>query len=160
MEFFLPHFNRPSKSIQAEEDLQEMLLSPAFDPRDSGYIDKVVSVARRVGERKSDSQALEAALQKWMDARDLQAAIEANPDHWSSRNARAVQRTELSTSAQDERRSLARRLYGIRCRIVHAKFAVEEPPILPFTDEADWLRYDIQLAELVAQKAIIHHADN
>lgn len=107
---------------------------------------------------KPEYEQLEAAILQWVEPQELFGLIKANSQHWRSKNALDIEETALSPEGQDERRPLARRLYGIRCRIVHTKFAGGVPPILPLSKEVEWLHHDIQLAEFVAQKAITYHA--
>ena len=64
----------------------------------------------------------------------------------------------VSNPNLDLRADVADRLYDIRCKIVHTKNENTEEDIsmiLPFSDEAEYLSHDIDLAEYVASRVLI-----
>ena len=63
----------------------------------------------------------------------------------------------LSGSEGSVIKSVAERLYDVRCRIVHAKAEQDQDMsvILPFSKAAQSLTHDIALARLVARKTLV-----
>ena len=155
LEHFFPRF---SVSGKVREEFRRRLLSGRLDPQQDRDLDEIIGLAQK--SRPGERELLRSAIRVWVQPEELCALLQRAPRRWSSDFALAVEQTELSATSHDERTRLADRLYGVRCRIVHTKSAGEVPPILPASQEAEWLDYDIQLAEFVAQKALRWHCDS
>ena len=61
-------------------------------------------------------------------------------------------RTSDSTGIMDD---VAKRIYDIRCRIVHNKASESEKKILPMTREAGYLSYEVELLQFIVRKALV-----
>lgn len=53
---------------------------------------------------------------------------------------------------------LSKRIYDIRCKIVHNKASQIDNKLMPFSNEVKYLRYDIDLLEFVVRKVIISNS--
>ena len=64
----------------------------------------------------------------------------------------------INNPSADLRNEIADRIYDIRCKIVHTKSGTDEGDIellLPFSNEAEQLYFDIDLVQYVAQQVLI-----
>ena len=96
-----------------------------------------------------DAEALRSFLESHTDRRDFFLA-EGKPSPY--------QRLSLGNPSADLRTEVSDRIYEIRCRIVHTKSdAPGDIPalLLPFSQEADELVFDIELIRYVAQRVLI-----
>ncbi|MCH7745675.1 MAG: hypothetical protein IIC84_06345 [Chloroflexi bacterium] len=68
----------------------------------------------------------------------------------------------LNESSHDLLQIAAKRIYELRCRIVHSKGeqSEEKSPILPFSEEEELLTHDITLVQYIAKQAIINSSSS
>jgi hypothetical protein len=92
----------------------------------------------------------------------LRTFLEQNPERQeffaAKRQALGVARLLVQGGDQDLRNEVAERIYQIRNKIVHTKHGVgtdELDLLLPFSEEADSLGFDIQLVQFIARQVLV-----
>jgi hypothetical protein len=93
----------------------------------------------------------------------LREFLESDPDRkefYSAKNNKTspYHKIPLANASADLRVDVAERMYDIRCKIVHMKNDSREGEVellLPFSKEAEQLFFDIELAQFLAQSALI-----
>lgn len=149
---------------EARRKIRSSLKDPTFRPDRDVDIGRVIDVTRlgsNAGYGDERSQ-LRATLQECVDPNALRTFLTDN----ESRKKFFSSKTKGLTSRQlpianpdvDLRNDVADRIYDIRCKIVHTKGESRNGEIellLPFSEEAEQLVYDIDLLQYVAQRALI-----
>ncbi len=138
-----PRFNF-DRDIDVATLLQDLRIS-----RGGGYgseVEQLISVV--------ETCALDRELLTFLSERDDRKEFYANKDSYG---VISKIRVPLGESASDRLQSIAKRLYDIRCRIVHSKADQDHAiaVILPFSKEAQMLTHDIALARFVARKTLV-----
>jgi hypothetical protein len=91
------------------------------------------------------------------DMRQYLIATKEREEHFSSK-APKYHKIPLANKNADLRNDVADRVYDIRCKIVHTKNEHSDddfPMILPFSEDAEYLLHDIDLAEFVARSVLV-----
>jgi len=109
-----------------------------------------------------ERKLLIATLKSCISQEELTKFLTKSPNHksfFASKAAKQISehRPSLRSSNSYLIEEVARRIYDIRCRIVHTKSSgksTQSSPILPFSEEAELLRYDLELVQLCARKVL------
>jgi hypothetical protein len=152
LEYFLAEYALSPTARSARVELKSLLAAGVADDE---KVEESIRLAQRI-RPKPEREQLSAAIRTWVKPDDLQEELKLGRDFWDSQDALDVEETLLSADEPDQRDQLARRLFGIRCRIVHTKSEVQVPPILPNSREEELLGFDLGLAEFVAQRALLY----
>jgi hypothetical protein len=158
MEFFMPMYAR-SNAIQR---LRNTLKDPRFDYGDDVALGRIVDMLVHDGRNSMDERSqLEATLRACIDDDDVQAYLVTHPAGAEALADRARLPEVHPINPRDRQVNLtdqvARRIYGLRCRIVHAKEAGDgrAEPIRPFGREVQLLSHDLSLVRFAAQNVLI-----
>lgn len=163
VEYFFPFYSK----AKALSSLRTRLLDPRFDPSDDGELNRLLSISSTMGRGAlSERDQLRAALDGCLTEDELVAFFNESPErmeHFSSKKQliAGVEKLVFRDGAPSLRDQVADRVYGIRCRIVHAKQdggVAQQKVLLPLGVEASALNLDIELLRYVAQKALISRA--
>ena len=158
LEYFFPKYAN-------EEALRRMgrhLRSPSFDPHREEDIVRLVALAGRSansGERDDLGSTLEAITSPG-ELRDVIAELDIGGV--LRRDGRELSVESVNPEADDVVRLLARRIYDIRCRIVHSKSSSPNelgPGLLAGTAHDDLIQPELPLLEYLAQQALIAAAE-
>jgi hypothetical protein len=160
VEFYFPRYSK----AEAVKRVRLVLRDPRFDPSSDQSIAKLLARLRSTGHDRGfggELDQLEATLAACVTDDDLRDFIAAEPERqgffarggdW--KKVADVQIGASSTSSIVV--ETARRIYRIRCRIVHTKDEErDEKMILPNTREVRLMQHDIDLAEFIATKCIV-----
>lgn len=151
---------------KAEQEIRNLLEEEPFDQlREADKLRLLEAIRLRYGGGKklgaSERQMLETTIRECVSQVDLRRFMIDNDeryDFFASRTLpKMVSECDLPVfdARLDLRRSVAERIYDIRCRIVHAKAEFEaQGPLLPTDPEAQYLRHDIDLVRYLARKAL------
>lgn len=158
IEFYFPTFSK----AEARRKIALLLKDPTFRAdRDSDVarLLSAISISRSGGFGDERTQ-LRASINECVNAeelRDFLSEDEERATFFGGKQKSGVHKIPIANEAADLRNDVADRLYNIRCRIVHTKDSDQHSGsmILPFSDEADYLIYDIELAQFVARKVLI-----
>ncbi|WP_460660871.1 hypothetical protein [Kribbella swartbergensis] len=159
LEYYFPH-HLQRQSITA---LREELKDPRFRADSDDDLSRILQIASTgIGSRGSEEDQLQATFRGTVTKENLLDFIisheSVQKDLTGKRILAGVPQLNLQDKGSDIRDQLARRVYAIRCRIVHSKVdggARQSSPLLPFSEEAGRLSADIQVLHFLAQKAII-----
>lgn len=158
IEFYFPRYSQ----AEARKRVSSILKQPTFRPHRDDDLDRLISAIQlsRSGGLGSERSQLRAAVNECISADDMRAffASKDREEYFSAKAHRLkYHKIPLQNKNTDLRNDVADRIYDIRCKIVHTKndqnddFAM----ILPFSDDANHLSYDIDLVEYVAQCVLI-----
>ncbi|MFI5728533.1 hypothetical protein ACIA49_00315 [Kribbella sp. NPDC051587] len=159
LEFYFSHHIRRQSIIALREELKD----PRFRSDSDDDLSRILRIASNdSGTRNNEEEQLQAALRGTVSKENLLSFISSQDSILDSLTGKrildGVPQLNLQDKGSDVRDQLARRIYAIRCRVVHSKAdggARRSVPLLPFSQEAGRLDGDIQVLRFLAQKAII-----
>jgi len=160
IEFYFPVYSQ----AEAQRKLKAMLKDPTFRGDRDADIAKLLSsiYVSRSGSFGDERSQLRATLMECVDSQSLRNFLESYPDRKEFYLAKAkglpYHKVPLANPTADLRSDVADRMYDIRCKIVHTKNDAREGGVdllLPFSQEAEQLSFDIELAQYVAQLTLI-----
>lgn len=159
LEYYFPH-HVWRESITA---LREELKDPRFRADSDDDLSRILQIASTgAGLRGTEEDQVQAAVRGTVSRENLIDFINSHEAIVKGLTGKkildGVPQLNLQDKGSDLRDQLARRIYAIRCRIVHSKVdggARRSAPLLPFSQEAGRLGADIQVLRFLAQKAII-----
>ena len=159
LEFFFPIFTRDD----VIKRLRATLKDPRFNSNDDVEIGRLLTFLlpygrATFGEREQLHTTLRACVDNAM-IREFAEADDIRKEHFGGKQViKGATTLSLADPHADLREQVARRLYDIRCRIVHAKQdggGSGAEIIMPSGAEASALIHDIDLARFLAQQALI-----
>lgn len=142
----------------------QILRDPTFSPFELRELRRVVeAVYGRRGLRPTEERAqLLATLRSCVDPDELRRFIGDRPDlenHLAAKAGEITRKQVKSTLGDNELvGAVAERIYDVRNKVVHTKDQYgddEQNALLPFSAEAELVRFEIQLAEYLAQRVLI-----
>jgi hypothetical protein len=157
--YFASYFQR-----EILDRMRQELLDPRFSAQNDIHLNRLLSLAMSQGKGfVPEKEQLRATVRACVSAPSLDEYLsEPQRDRFftGKQPIRGVPRIDLNGSA-DIRDQVSDRIYDIRCRIVHAKSELVEYPdlILPFSEEAEALGFDIELMRYLAQRILINRAE-
>lgn len=150
--YFKSEFNRKVRAI---------LKDPSFDIERDSDISRITTITSTKS-GGSEKEQLKATLHGCVDSDELQAFIEEKRDRaeFFSSKQKGITACILNFKNKniDILSQVAERIYDIRCKVVHVKAEDGEAELellLPYTEEADKLNYDIELIQFLSQKVLI-----
>ncbi|QZO11377.1 hypothetical protein [Pseudoalteromonas piscicida] len=150
--YFRSEFNRKIRAI---------LKDPSFKIERDSDISKITSI---VGSKSggTEREQLKATLHECVEPSDLQAFVEENKSRFEFFSSKQKGITSCTLNFKNRNidiiSQVADRIYDIRCKVVHVKSEDGETELellLPYTEEAENLSYDIELVQFLAQKVLI-----
>lgn len=158
LEFYFPQYSRRG----ALQTLRESLRGLSFDALRDADLAKVLDAVKvgRKGSFGNEVEQLKATVKHCVDQSTLREFFEANDERkqfYGSDECMRLSPTRIPTngSSEDWRGDVARRLYDIRNRVVHAKSQHENLDVLLPTDpEAELLWHDVELAAFLASEVL------
>jgi len=162
IEFYFPRYSQ----TEARRRVNAILRNPTFRSHREDDVDRLISAiqgGRGVGIGGERSQ-LQAAVNECVTADDIRTFVTATPEreaHFSGKKSR-YHKIPVSNRSADLRNDVAYRIYDIRCKIVHTKNEHSDedvPMLLPFSEDADYLMFDIELVEYIAKAVLISASD-
>lgn len=160
LEFFFPRYTRRTQL----DRMQRILRHPTFDPFDDEDVARAVSAASelensRIGEEEQLITCLRAIttdheLRQVIADLDLEETLMAKSGGCSRRLVNVK-------NAHDLVADVARRIYDIRCRIVHSKSDSQREEghgLLPGTNDEWLVERELPLIEYLAEQALVASA--
>ncbi|MCP2164426.1 hypothetical protein [Goodfellowiella coeruleoviolacea] len=158
IEHFFPTFLNQSTLHRIRNTFRD----PLFDIDSDRDVQKIIDLMRaNTRESSSERNQLKITLRACIDESEVTAFLAESPNiHEFLSKSNEISGVNKLNQRSDESLldQIARRVYSIRCRIVHTKEAggdANARPLLPFDKEADLLEHDINLVRFLAQKVII-----
>jgi len=160
IEFYFPIYSQ----AEAQRKLKAILKDPTFRGDRDADIGKLLSSIHitRSGAYGDERSQIRATLMECVHNEALRQFLESDPERKEFYSAKSktspYHRIPLANPSTDLRGDVAERIYDIRCKIVHMKNDSREGEVellLPFSKEAEQLSLDIELAQFIAQSALI-----
>lgn len=160
IEFFFPIYSQN----EAKRRVRNILKTPGFSAhKDSDVIRVLSAIKSSIGRGFGDERSqLRATLQECLEADALREFLETDRERKEFFTAKAkalsAHKLPIANPSADLRNDVADRIYDLRCKIVHTKTGANEGDIdllLPFSEEADLLEFDIELIQYVSRQVLI-----
>src|SRR5260370_10729869 len=155
IEFYFPTY----LGLKIRDSILEIVKKPDFDPDNPTDREKLLKdIKPFISRDKMNEQSqLKYTIESCLESQNLLNFIEIDEGIrealTNNGNILSKHKLELDDKNIDIRELVAKRLYDIRCKVVHTKG--DENPILPFTKEAEALNYDVELIQYIAQQVLI-----
>lgn len=158
----IEYYYNTYSDVAAKKIAQNIIKSASFNADRDSDMTRLISALRTTngkitgGERSS----LRATLQECIPEIEIRNFIRSSPDReefLSKSKLLNVQKLNFSRSNNELIREISDRIYGLRCRIVHAKSNEDEKgadPLLPHTSEEENLLHDISLIKYCARQVL------
>ena len=159
LEYFFPRYSHED----AMRRLQRHLRSPSFDPHRDEDIVKAIALAGR-STNSGEREDLTSTLENITSPSELRAAIsQLELGDVLRKGGRDLSTELVAVGSDDVVRQLARRIYDVRCKIVHSKSSGANhdpgPGLLAGTAHDDLIQPELPLLEYLAQQAIVASAE-
>lgn len=161
LEFFYPRYYRQEQLTR----VKQQLLDPRFNVLDETDLARLLRIASTGGRgAMSERDQLRATLAASLDEASLSVFLDDDAARTEALSNRKVIKDVPvldRKSRIDMLDQVADRVYGIRCRIVHAKSDGGDnlaPLLLPGSQESDSLDDDLHLLRFLAQKVLLASA--
>jgi hypothetical protein len=159
LEYFFPSYSHRDTLTK----LKNELLDPRFRPDEDSNLVRIINIASGTGKGYgSEREQLRSTIGGCVTeahVREFITTDEILSKHFSGKQKiKGVEPLSLENGQSDFLTAVAKRVYDIRCRIVHAKEEGGKASVdllLPFSKEADELGPDIELVKFLAQKVLI-----
>jgi hypothetical protein len=159
LEFHFPQFFQRELLDRVQKELKD----PRFQPgRDSDVSRLLALMNAGAGKRGSEVDQLTATIRACLTSEAILEYVNSDPRIRQAvtgkRLLEGVSQLNLEDKSHDLRDQVAKRVYAIRCRIVHTKdddVSYGSRMLLPFSPEAERLGVDVSLVQFLAQKVLI-----
>ncbi len=160
IEFYFPIYS----SYEAKQKIQGLIKDPRFNPNRDADISKIISTIKVSSGGKSfgnEREQLKATLSACTDNQELLNFLKADEERFNfyadnKGKGIATQKISVKNETSDFVTGVSERVYEIRCRIVHSKASEGDfDVLLPYSNEAKKLNFDIELIEFISRKVLI-----
>jgi hypothetical protein len=159
IEFFFPQFSRAGMISR----IKNVLKNPSFDSTKDSDINSILNatLGGRQGQLLEERKQLGATLRHCVDAtalRDFLNETEERRNYYEDGYKKISNKKILLSNEAGILDQTAERIYDIRCKVVHAKNLEGSDlgeMILPFSEEAELMAEDVELAKFLARKVLI-----
>ncbi len=162
LEFYFRSFTRESVARK----IQILMRNPRFNSGNSKYIGQVIDLSgpAHLGV-KGEKEQLESTIRGCVTPERLREILQMpsieNGVCGKSQKIAKLRPINIAAGEDDLFKTIANRIYDIRCRIVHTKESSESNELellLPTDDEVKHLGPEIALVKCLAQEAVIYRA--
>ncbi|ROS43334.1 hypothetical protein [Amycolatopsis thermoflava] len=158
-EFFFPKYWQ----IKLVQRVQNILINPTFSSDREEDVLRLIRMIGKTGRRVgSEEEALTQVIESCCGDDDLLEFLEESPEREQffekSKAIKGVENINKKNKNAALHSQVAKRIYSLRCRVVHSKEDGDEDkiePLLPFSDEVNRLSFDIDLIEFVARRVLV-----
>jgi len=159
LEFYFPVYSQ----LEAQRRIRNILKDPGFQVDRDADLGRVLAVARTTGGRGfgDERSQLRATLQECLDVNELRSFVradDARKEFFATKSkALGLSALPIDREEADLRGEVANRIHEIRCKIVHTNAGGDGDVdlLLPFSEEAEALGFDIDLIQYVSQRVLI-----
>ena len=163
LEYFFPVYYQR----EALDRIRQEVLDPHFSAHEDSDLARILAIGGPLRGRSygDEREQLRATVRACVSASRLEEFLKEpdRADFFSGKQRiRNVGRIDLKDRNADLRDQVSNRIYDIRCRIVHTKAdpSAEYPELLlPYSDEAESLSWDIELIQFLAQRVLINRGE-
>ena len=160
IEFYFPVYFK----IEINRKIKSIIKDHSFKIDRDSDVSRITSIITSKSYNfGSEKEQLKATLKECVDEAQLEAFIfqDKNRKDFFSSKQKGI--TSYTINLKDKNNSIvnqvAERIYDIRCKVVHVKSDHNETEfelLLPYTEEAERLYYDIELVQFIAQRVLIY----
>jgi len=158
IEFYFPRYSQ----LEARKRISALLKRPTFRPSRDDDLDTIIAAVQsaRSGGFGSERNQLRSVINECISADEMREYIQSDPDrleHFSGKSKSKFHKIPVANKSSDLRNDIADRIYDIRCKIVHTKndeADSEIKMILPFSEDAQYLIQDVELAEFISRNVL------
>jgi hypothetical protein len=160
IEFYFPIYSQS----EAQRKLRAILKDPTFRGDHDTDIARLLAAIHvsRTGAFGDERSQLRATLVECTDSDALRRYFEADSERkeffLTKAKSLPYHKIPLANPSMDLRHDVADRVYDIRCKIVHTKTDSRDGSVellLPFSQEAEQLSFDIDLVQHLAQLVLV-----
>ena len=160
LEFYMPSYSNKD----AMNKIKNILKDPRFNIEKDSQVARIVSVSSPTSKGYGDERSqLEAVIRGCVDPSELLGMLSSNKalKEYYTNEYKSIAPQKLTINSKNLSELLSqvtKRIYEIRCRIVHTKDSPTEHdlrPLLPFSKETAFLHYDIELLEHISTLVLI-----
>lgn len=159
IEFYFPIYSQS----EAQRKLKAILKDPTFrGDRDTDIARLLAAIhVSRSGAFGDERSQLRATLAECADTEAVRQFIGGDAERkefFEKTKSLPYHKIPLANPSIDIRNDVADRIYDIRCKIVHTKTDSRDGNVellLPFSEEAEQLMYDIELVQYLAQQVLV-----
>lgn len=162
LEYFFPKYSLD----ESRRRLTGLLRDPRFDVHSDDDITNAVLLLSPVGRGQSgrEQDQLDVMLRSIVNEDELRGFIHdaGLEERLADRKSPVSNETVSLRPSDDVRKDVGRRVYDIRCKIVHSKSESERESgagLIPGSHHDDMIREDLALIEFLAEKALIAAAE-
>jgi len=167
----LEYFSDKSAYHVVSEEIRNMLLRPDFHQNVNSYVSRAIQIVKKESERNiTDKIKLNRVLRQFVVADDVRSFLDeadlmAHFEHdCEMQCSKPLTLPALDWSSESQfYDSLTRRIYSLRCSIVHSNPDFEDSKSVPFVptgDNLEALRCEILLISEISRVVIINSARN
>jgi hypothetical protein len=160
IEFYFPHYAAADLRLRVEKLVKDPRFNPHGDRDIAQLLEVLESGSGRA--RETEVEQLKATLRSCIEVGEISDFLEHGEERAAALADRRSPVTPHTIAAADRNTDLrdaaARRIYDIRCRIVHAKDDVtstERRGLLPHSPEVHLLKHDLALLRLLAARVLV-----
>ena len=167
----LEYFMDKSAHRLISKRIKQIMMRPDFHVNHSEHMAEAIKIFRTETEKNmTDRIKINRVLSEYTDREEIKAFLERErlSEHFSKEHTLAGQKQQLkiqplnfdSDSAFFE--SLTRRVYSLRCSIVHSNPDFDESKAVPFHPSAtnmDFLRTEVELMKELSHKVIVNSVE-
>lgn len=160
LEYYYPIYT----TNDLKEKIQNIVKDPRFNINNNSDVLRLLNIIKSNSRNDigDEREQLNITLQKITSGDEIINFINDNEyllEYFSSKNAKNLSDNKLRLSDKIGIVSdVAKRIYDIRCRIVHNKASETDKKILPMTKDVNYLDNEVALLEFLARKAIISNS--
>ncbi len=149
---------------EAQRKVRNLLKNPLFNIDNDKDLSKVLNIVKYSNSSNSfgnELSQLKATIKACVNLDELREWIVNDFErtaYFESKKAKKISKTTIKASFLDDDfiDAIAKRIYEIRCRIVHTKGTDDNVDILhPFSNEANEIKHDLELISILCTKVII-----
>lgn len=149
----------------AQLRIKNLLKDPSFDVGKEKDLSKILNIVKFNNSSNSfgnELEQLKATLKHCIDAREIEGFIlneEMDKDTFNNKQVKKLAKSTINLQYEDSDvlfSDIAKRIYEIRCRIVHTKGVQDNVETLhPLSNEVRFISHDLKLIEFVSKKILI-----
>lgn len=152
-------------NYDAQFRIRNLLKDPSFDVSNEKDISKILNVVKYNKSSNTfgnELEQLKATLNHCIDAQDIQEFFDTeafDENIFTNKNSKKLADSPINIQFNNTASlfsEVAKRIYKIRCRIVHTKGVEDNVETLhPLSDEVRYITADLKLIEFLAKKILI-----
>lgn len=159
LEYFFPRYSR----VETLQRISQAVRSPTFDPHSDEDIMRLASISEGSAQRRGEEEQLILCLRAIVTADQVRSFIlDCGLSERLAKKRDSLSSQPVNVDSEDLIAQLGRRVYDIRCRIVHSKSSSQREAgagLLPGTSDDDLVRFELPLIDFLSEMALSASAE-